>query len=600
MSKLILALHGIGDQTRNETILATAARFRAVYGGREALALGEFHRVLEGGRPPRKLLSMGFAEIYWADIPRRVVTEGYTLQETKAWARAVIEQLREAADTMPLVGSARLKGVDYDHVKDVVEEMVTTITVLEALLFVAKKAGVLDFNLRRLLDDYIGDVQLVVDFADLRDDVMKRFRAMLENAHKYDPKAEIYLVTHSEGTVVALLCLLEAASSVAPPPWLERVKGFMTLGSPISKHLVLWPELFERFTGPNDKSAKLAIPWMNYYDYGDPVGFDLYIARDWLRENHYDGVFAFPETNDFGFARYYLPGKAHSDYWHDNRVFGHFIVNVVKPPDTVPHADRLRTKPGSILAARIFCYVFPYGVFLLVVGASVYLLYRGIGMAINLPGSPSSQIPENVSAIGALLAGITASLRICHLTKRILWKAVAALILAVSICIYAYLAQWSPELAWIAALSNKVGVTGARFGAAFVILATVVFGACLGAVDKFLNGITGRHRFFRFFGEIIFVAAIALLVTALVNLNPEVYHNTAGRIWPALLSGAAFLYLWWLAALLFDMTFVWHRYIRSSLVVNLLRKTPEAHQAAMMRDIPRSPVRPDPPSSAPR
>src|SRR4029077_18093959 len=28
------------------------------------------------------------------------------------------------------------------------------------------------------------------------------------------------------------------------------------------------------------------------------------------------------------------------------------------------------------------------------------------------------------------------------------------------------------------------------------------------------------------------------------------------------LSAAAFLYLWWLAIILFDLTFVWHRYIR--------------------------------------
>ncbi len=36
-------------------------------------------------------------------------------------------------------------------------------------------------------------------------------------------------------------------------------------------------------------------------------------------------------------------------------------------------------------------------------------------------------------------------------------------------------------------------------------------------------------------------------------------------VWPVLLSGAAFLYLWWLAALIFDLGFVWQRYIRNSL-----------------------------------
>jgi hypothetical protein len=37
-----------------------------------------------------------------------------------------------------------------------------------------------------------------------------------------------------------------------------------------------------------------------------------------------------------------------------------------------------------------------------------------------------------------------------------------------------------------------------------------------------------------------------------------------GSLWPVLLSGVAFLYLWWLAVVLFDLIFVWHHYIRGS------------------------------------
>jgi hypothetical protein len=35
-------------------------------------------------------------------------------------------------------------------------------------------------------------------------------------------------------------------------------------------------------------------------------------------------------------------------------------------------------------------------------------------------------------------------------------------------------------------------------------------------------------------------------------------------IWPVLLAGGAFLYLWWLATLLFDLAFIWQRYVRRS------------------------------------
>jgi hypothetical protein len=43
------------------------------------------------------------------------------------------------------------------------------------------------------------------------------------------------------------------------------------------------------------------------------------------------------------------------------------------------------------------------------------------------------------------------------------------------------------------------------------------------------------------------------------------------KLWPVVLAAAAFLYLWWLAAHLFDLVFVWHRYIRSSLANKMLR-----------------------------
>jgi hypothetical protein len=35
-------------------------------------------------------------------------------------------------------------------------------------------------------------------------------------------------------------------------------------------------------------------------------------------------------------------------------------------------------------------------------------------------------------------------------------------------------------------------------------------------------------------------------------------------LWPLVLSGLAFLYLWWLSALIFDLAFVWQKYIRDA------------------------------------
>jgi len=42
-------------------------------------------------------------------------------------------------------------------------------------------------------------------------------------------------------------------------------------------------------------------------------------------------------------------------------------------------------------------------------------------------------------------------------------------------------------------------------------------------------------------------------------------------IWPVAVALTAFLSLWWLAALLFDLIFVWHRYIRHEAAPQHLR-----------------------------
>jgi hypothetical protein len=44
-------------------------------------------------------------------------------------------------------------------------------------------------------------------------------------------------------------------------------------------------------------------------------------------------------------------------------------------------------------------------------------------------------------------------------------------------------------------------------------------------------------------------------------------------VWPVLLAGAAFLYLWWLATLLFDLAVVWWHYIRNDSLVERLAAT---------------------------
>ena len=128
VKKVIVAVHGIGDQFRYETIQAVAAQFCLYFDQPPAITLGRFHSALfsddqttpadlrgvkdtvrglwqaladkgTAAAPPApspgpaalvltadpgpKLPGLAFAEVYWADVPRRPARDEHTLEETK-------------------------------------------------------------------------------------------------------------------------------------------------------------------------------------------------------------------------------------------------------------------------------------------------------------------------------------------------------------------------------------------------------------------------------------------------------------------------------------------------------------------------------------
>jgi hypothetical protein len=64
-----------------------------------------------------------------------------------------------------------------------------------------------------------------------------------------------------------------------------------------------------------------------------------------------------------------------------------------------------------------------------------------------------------------------------------------------------------------------------------------------------------------------------------------------GPIWPVFVAGAAFLYLWWLAIISFDLTFIWHLYIRHSGAQKLIRERLEQAHALPYQLEPTAPPR---------
>jgi len=554
--KLIVAVHGVGDQSSYATLQSVFNQFCRFHGEPSGIPLGAFHNGQStfsvDSHERKKLETLAFAEVYWASIPREIVEEKHTLEEAKRWATTIIERLRMRLRSAG--PEAACRDEDFELSTQILHEMIETIAVADRLCYLADRAGVFTFDLRQVLDDYLGDVQIVTEFRDRRERILAAFRDVMRRAHEHCPNAEIYIIAHSEGTVVSFLGLLEAFRDLADHDWAQHVRGLMTLGSPIDKHLFFWPGLFGG--NPPAYAPPQPIAWRNYYDYGDPIGFGLDAARDWLEPKAsgpgagltWQQVFEFEEKHDFGFTRYPFPGKAHVDYWTDTSVFGHFIGTVIYPAAAASAPPKPPDKKTSWITSWIVPYV---GVFALLFLAAYVLTKAVLGATAATDNAPPSTLILGYAFSGALLlSGITLAARIPRLTRMIGLWAIAWLVALACGAAYLWLVPAagtsSRMLPWLPNGSSRA------LTALVIVIVTSVIGAIRpgwGAKPMIVLGGIG--------------------ITGLVGY--AVIQNLQGQIWPVFLAGAAFLYLWWLAALLFDLVVVWHLYIRSSLINTRIR-----------------------------
>jgi hypothetical protein len=697
---ILVAIHGIGEQSRNMTVRAVATRLALSAGtiGREGepppLApqpLGWFHSDVQGAvkvapldafdpETKHSMAAIGFTEVFWADIPQEVVKEGRTIEETKAWARTVVGRARficnRNARQKANSKSSAAAEPDFSLAAEVLEEIIDTVHTLENLTFLADKAGLMKFDLNRVLEEYLGDVQIVTEFTLFRNDIIGRFHSAMQQIHSEHPEANLHIVAHSEGTVVSFLGLLHALSGqrVLPakaeggalldpvgriPTWLTQLRGYLTIGSPIDKHILLWPGLFKSFDfGPACEffNGEHKIKWRNYYDYGDPVGFKLDAARIWLKQ-HKCAPFEFEEENDIGFARYTLPGKAHNDYWEDGAVFEHFIRDVIKGEGA--GAPEPKTRP----LVYVLSPTVPYLISFLLLALGMFILYRAVtnythpdldhlaryirytvlGLFENKASISNTQVGLHALEIAGFIAGITLLARLPRLaggTRWFGWGLVAFLAGCGSYCLVA----WDSRI--------EIGQVFEGFGQNGPTIGVLALGLAVALLSLFLvkrpsyefakpAAVARKQRWiFQGMRPLLIAGglAVALLVvsqmlphsglfknertylrasaasyngTRLKDLkprdperwidrahlnrddlnmlfypDPEKEANYAPEhvkdvtdllqahphVWPVLLSGAVFLYLWWLAALIFDLAFVWQRYVRNAVANERLKE----------------------------
>lgn len=588
---LIVAVHGIGNQYRYATIQSVAHRVASYFGPPVGIPLGSFHpekrgdvRALAFQGQPR----LGLAEVYWANIPREANKDKDTLEEAKAWARTVVQRVRamDHQNEVKRTGKQNPRtSVDYKKTSAVVAEMIDTIATLENLTFVADKAGLMKFNLRELLDDYIGDVQIVAEFRDYGGDIFAQFRSTMAKLLEVHPNVkDIHIVAHSEGTVVAFRGLLEALSKPhdAGYEWVKRVKSFMTIGSPIDKHIVMWPALWEGLVPDvNSRNKGEGIVWWNYYDFGDPVGFELDTARQWLllhgwiaedatrkkadesqvpADGKHQRFFDFPETQDKGFTRYPFPGKAHNDYWGDKELFDHFFSAGMKLDEIKPEPRKSAPAPKTKPLLWPVSWVLPYILIALLLILGTYLVYDNVGDVIETAKTKetSKELAWSVFGLSSLLAGITLVSRVPRLVRFGAWYLLPLTLFPLGATAYYHCVSKVPAMNL-----GKAFWAASEDASRWTVIGVGLVVALLSAGLSKLRPRWGMWPLMLSSG-----ATVVFVIARLLVQHPPPEDT---KLWPVVLAAAAFLYLWWLAAHLFDLVFVWHRYIRSSLANKMLR-----------------------------
>lgn len=352
--KHIVVVHGIGDQAPNETALNFMNHFlRALPEGpgysvevdNLIESVDDIRGAAPAGAPARSFRPaflvftsdhakrnyvIGFSEVYWQHITNAYLArnEGAPPIPIFIWAHSV--------NTRMLGHTAR-----FEEVRSVIDNLETMLGLVSKLAVIFRKSE----TFLKILNRFLGDVQMYTESEEIRAEINARFCNVLARATDFAGRTvkelpgagftstspDVYVVAHSEGTVVAYSALVEAACR--GESWLENVRGLVTIGSPLDKHYTIWRNRFklDKFSGPPREPKIL---WHNYWDQSDPVGYGL---RALFQPPDSDARKLFDLCCDTGFTRYPIPGLAHVGYWSDTAIHEDIINRVMQLAPTRPH-----------------------------------------------------------------------------------------------------------------------------------------------------------------------------------------------------------------------------------------------------------------------
>lgn len=386
----VIAVHGIGDQRYNETVLPVINGFAKAKSSdiRENLiSLGmvnnqtgtiygdngdvKFTRSINqkmwsefAGIPSQgdKIVAPAdgsashsgenfrFIDMFWADLLDADAAR--SAQPVEQWTEGVIARNSRKCEDDKSNGNLKAAKSREWLIKllHIVNEVILFVN--SFLSFKGKGIQEVVFN------KYLSDVQVYGEHLNVRGRAVSRFHKMMQAVHDRhfeeeekqgtNRKPRFIFLAHSLGTVLTMdaLCYAHVDHQKLTDrfpsyhtegdsteeikynyDWTKYVKTLITLGSPIDKYIVLWWQNYDYLKNAAlYKKRENKILHINYTDEQDPVGHKL----DKFRETSaYDNLF-YPKTVEAAevFKRYGVPGKAHVDYWEDKGLIDNLLSNI--------------------------------------------------------------------------------------------------------------------------------------------------------------------------------------------------------------------------------------------------------------------------------
>jgi hypothetical protein len=222
-------------------------------------------------------------------------------------------------------------------------------------------------------------------------------------------------------------------------------------------------------------------------------------------------------------------------------------------------------------------YTMPYVGVATLLFVAVYILFKAVVEA----GDPAyadslrtRDILREVARYATILFGVTVAARVPRLSRDTRLR-MAAIAVAALTCVVYYLSEPStvPHLWFGLEFPAGTGMVAlAMVVIALAFLAGSVFPLqgvtpLMGAGMLVVAGIVLWHVVPELSGLLSKLGILPVAPAPAAAARAVTQTQNGGALWPVFLATGGFLYLWWLAALLFDLVVIWHWYIRNEQIL---------------------------------